>query len=232
MRAEFELRVTSGHGDAVLFWSAIAVGAGALLSGPLGLLVTFIDAQPPWSDAATYVASYRWWHQLPYWFGFGFVAAWVALTARLAALAPASRRTRTISALVAIAIYGAIISLNYTLQVAIVPAMVAGGDAAVGYLTMVNPVSIGWGIEMFGYGALGVSNLLAAPLFPESPGGLRPWIVRLMVLNGLVDIASAVAISIEMTWLLTPAGLAAYLFWNLLVVGTAAAIAIAYRPKG
>jgi hypothetical protein len=34
-----------------------------------------------------------------------------------------------------------------------------------------------------------------------------------------------------MTWLLTPPGLAAYLFWNVLVVATAAVIAVAYRPR-
>jgi hypothetical protein len=215
--------------DRILYRTAIWVIAGALLSGPIGSSVALFGTQPPWRDAATYMANFRAIEQAPFWLGFLFIGAWVTLFARIAALAPAERRTRVQAMLVAAAVFGAIISINYTLQVGYVPALVAAGDSAVGYVTMSNPGSLGWIFEMFGYGALGVACGLAAPLFA---GGRRRRrsIVWLFLANGVVSVGGAVATAIDVRWVMTPAGLWLYILWNVLVVAMMAAVAAEFRP--
>jgi hypothetical protein len=217
-------------GDPVLSYAAWAVLAGALLSGPLGLLATFVDPQPAWIDGQTYVDHYRPWHQIPFWFGFAFAGAWIALYARLAALADAAKQTAGFATLVMTAVYGAIISINYTLQVVSVPAAVAAGDPNVAYFTMSNPGSPAWALEMFGYAALAVANGLSAELFPRARS-LRPLIVKLMYANAVAGVAGAILTAISARWVATGPGLVAYLGWNVLVIVTAAVIAIEYRPR-
>jgi hypothetical protein len=222
--------VENNVGDRTLFWAAGWVLAGALLSGPLGLVVTLFDPQPVWTDARTFIDHYRPWHQTPFWFGFVFIAAWVALNSRLAAIAPDAQRGTGFAALVGTAIYGAMIATNYMLQVAYVPLAVATSDSNVSYATMANPASLAWALEMFGYGALGVANWLTADLFPEGPPQRR-WVVRLMYANGVVGVFGPVMIAIDVRWVQTATGLTAYLGWNVLVVVTAATIATVYRPR-
>ena len=53
-------------------------GAFAKMS-QAGVVAALVDPQPPWTNAATFIAHFRAWHQIPYWFGFVFIAAWVAL---------------------------------------------------------------------------------------------------------------------------------------------------------
>jgi hypothetical protein len=202
----------------------------ALLSGPVGSAVSIFGSQPPWSDGQTYISHFRSIEQVPFWFGFLFVAAWIALFGRLTALAPESYRTRAIAMMAAATIYAAIISLNYTLQVAYVPLLVRMGDPTVAYLTMTNPASVGWALEMFGYGALGVACWLAAPLF-GGEGARRRAIVVLMGANAVVNIGSAIATAVDVGWVMTPAGLTAYLSWNALVVATMAVVALEFRRR-
>jgi len=215
-------------GDPLLYWSGLMVAAGALLSGPLGLAVALIDGQPAWTDAATFIQHYRPWQQIPFWFGFLFIAAWVWLTARLAALAGKARLTSAFAMLIATAAYAAMIATNYTLQVALVPALAAARDANVSYITMANPTSFAWALEMFGYGALGVANWLSAGLFPLATR--RAWLAWLMRANGIVGVAGAVLTAIDIRWVMTAGGLAAYFGWNALVIATGILIAVEFRP--
>jgi hypothetical protein len=219
-----------GGGDWTLRLAAVAIIVTALLSGPIGSAVSIYGSQPPWTDGQAYISHFRSIEQAPFWFGFLFVAAWIALFGRLTALAPESYRTRAIAMMAAATIYAAIISLNYTLQVAYVPLLVRMGDPTVAYLTMTNPASVGWALEMFGYGALGVACWLAAPLF-GGEGARRRAIVMLMGANAVVNIGSAIATAVNVAWLMTPVGLAAYLFWNALVVATMAVIAVEFRRR-
>lgn len=225
-----DVRSEHTSGDRPLCWAAIGVAAGALASGPLGLFATFIDPQPTWTDTATFTVHFRPWHQTPFWFGFAFIAAWVALNARLAAMAFERRPTRALALLVATAIYGAMIALNYAIQVAFVPALVATRDQALAYFAMANPASLAWAIEMFGYGVLGAANALSADFFPGR-SRRRTWIAGLMLVNTAIGIAGAAITAANLRWVVTPIGLGAYFGWNAVVILMAGLIATEYWPR-
>jgi hypothetical protein len=230
MRASIDLRIDLGEGDQPLTLAALGIIAGALLSGPVGLIPTLIEPQPVWTDAARFIEHFRPWHQIPYWFGFVLIAGWVALNARLAAIAPEALRTRALVGVIATAAFATMITTNYVLQIAFVPTAVRSNDAAVAYFTMSNPTAVAWMIEMFGYGALGVASWVTAEIFPGS-GSHRRWIVWLMVAQGVAGLGGAIATGVDVRWVLTWPGLAAYIGWNILVVVTAALIALEYWPR-
>src|SRR4030042_1020721 len=59
-----------------------------------------------------------------------------------------------------VGIYGALITLNYALQVAYVPYLARTQDPALGYVTMAHGAASTWVLEMFGYGVLGVATFV------------------------------------------------------------------------
>jgi len=213
--------------DLPLSVAAALVAAFALLSGPVGFALTFLHPQPPWTDAATFVAHAHPIQQLPYWLGFGLLGSCLLLVARVVALSWEHNRTRALVVLLLTAMYAAAILVNYALQVAYVPVLARAGSPLVAYVTMANPEAPTWLLEMFGYGALGGATWAAAPLF----GAHRPWIRRLLVANGVVSIAGAIACAGGMGWLQTVPGLFAYLAWNALFIAAAIAIAVDLRPR-
>ncbi len=85
-------------------------------------------------------------------------------------------------------------------------------------MTMANPRSLGWGLEMYGYGILGVATTVAAPLF-ESRGGQR--VIRfLFIINNIGSMAAAASVLTFPGWLLTPNGMIDGAAWNLRVIVT------------
>ncbi len=138
-------------------------------------------------------------------------------------------RTRAMIALVLVTIYGALITINYALQVAYVPLLARVGNPLLGYVTMSNPEAPTWLLEMFGYGALGIATWFYAALFGRH--GRRRWIRHLLVANGLISVIGAVTCAGGMAWLQTVPGLIAYLAWNAVFIAGAVVIALEYRPR-
>jgi hypothetical protein len=215
--------------DPPLAVAGLLVATTALLSGPVGFALTLLRPQPPWTDAATFAAHAHPLQQAPYWLGFGLLASSIMLVARLGSLAWERHRTRAMMALVLVAIYGALITINYALQVAYVPLLARTASPVLGYVTMANPEAPTWLLEMFGYGVLGVATWLLAPLFGEF--GRRRWIRRLLVANGAISVAGALACAGGLSWLQTVPGLVAYLGWNAVFIAAALVIAVEYRPR-
>lgn len=200
---------------------AICALVGAVTSGPLGLwLVQTTHPQPPWRDAATFVAAYHWVQLVPFIFGFMLVAGFVLLIAGLHSVAPLALRARTSASLAFAAAFAAMIFVNYAIQTTFIPALVGTWSTEpsglLEALTMSNPRSLGWAIEMWGYAVLGVATWLAAPVFRGSLPSR--WTARLFVLNGLVSIATAALTAIAPGWVMTESGLWAFGVWNLLIV--------------
>lgn len=220
--------LSSMDSDYPLSVAALLVAVGALLSGPVGFALSFLHPQPRWSDAATFAANAHPIQQLPYWLGFGLLGACIMFVARIASLAWENHRTRAMIALVLVTMYGAIITVNYALQVAYVPLLARTARAELAYVTMANPEAPTWLLEMFGYGVLGVVTWLVAPWFGNV--GRRAWIRRLLVANGVLSVAGAVACAWGLAWLQTVPGLVAYLGWNAVFIAGALLIALEYRP--
>jgi hypothetical protein len=81
---------------------------------------------------------------------------------------------------------------------------------------MSNPTSLAWGIEMWGWGLLGVATWLVAPTFHGSQTGRVT--AHLFVANGIVSIAGALWTVVQPGWCMTPIGLIAFASWNLLLL--------------
>lgn len=208
--------------------SAIAMIAGILLSGPLALLVVaLVHPQPAWRDAATFADAFHPVQLLPYAFGFLLIGGCIALVASLAAIAPGPRANL---ALALAAAFGALILLNYILQTTFVPALVRPfhDDQAplVAALTMVNPRSLAWALEMWGYAVLGVALWLLA-------GVLHSRAVAIAIAaNGIVSLAGGVLTALLPGWEITVAGGIAFAAWNalMIVLGILVIVAVRRRP--
>jgi hypothetical protein len=204
---------------------AMAALIGAATSGPIGVaVVAATHPQPLWRDAETFVGAYHSVQLLPYAFGFLLVGGFVVLIASLHALAPAPMRFRTTSAVAFTGAFAAMIFVNYSIQTTFVPAVIhdwspANGPLVSG-LTMVNPRSLGWALEMWGYAVLGVATWFCAALFV---GGRLARIARLLfIANGPASILTAIATAVSPDWVLTPVGYAASAAWNVLIIALAA----------
>jgi hypothetical protein len=81
---------------------------------------------------------------------------------------------------------------------------------------MGNPTSLGWSLEMYGYGIFGVAGAFAAPLFQTT--GRQRFIRWLLVTNCIVSVVTATLVPLIPGWLLTPAGWVAGGVWNLLII--------------
>lgn len=206
------------------------VAAAAMLSGPIGFAIASARPQPAWTDAATYAAHAHPLQQVPFWAGFALVGASVLLIARLASLGFEHHRTRALGAVAAVGVYAAIITVNYALQVAYVPAAARADDPALAYVTMTNPNAPAWVLEMFGYAILGVATFLAAPLV-RGAGVRRRWIRGLLRANGVISAGGAVATAVKLSWVQSLAGLASFLGWNVLLAATAVLIGLEYAPR-
>jgi len=198
--------------------AAIAL-AGTLLSGPAGLaIVSLTRPQPAWRDAATFVSAYHPIQTVPYWGGLLLVVGFVALFAALHD--GHGERFRTRCALALSTVFAALILANYAIQTTFVPALVSANnrlsDPTLTALTMANPGSVAWTLEMWGYGILGLATWLAAPAIR---GGAYAHIASLLfAFNGPVSIAAALMTAWRPEWVLTTTGLVAFGGWNLLII--------------
>lgn len=207
--------------------AALAIGSasvltGVLFSGPLSLVLqAATHPQPPWRDAATFALNYHPVQLLPYAFGLLLVGGFLVTIAALHCLAEAAQRTRTTVALLFAGAFGALILLNYVVQVAFVPLLCRPWShenaSILAALTMSNPRSLGWGLEMSGYGLLGISTWLCAPVLSDG-SSLSRAAAWCFATNGPVSVASAIAAVVARDWLLQPSGLWAFGVWNALVV--------------
>jgi len=195
--------------------AAAIILAGVILSGPVAVgIVEIFAPQPAWQDVSTFISHYSWLQTLPYLFGFLIAGGFVVLVGSV----PVSRDDhrvyrRAASSFTTVA--AGLIYFNYVLQVAFIPIALEDHPAIVAATTMANPASLGWALEMIGYGILGITTALLAPLFNES--AQQRLIGRLMLLNCAVSVLGAVLVPIYPGWVLTPFGMVLGAGWNILV---------------
>jgi hypothetical protein len=213
-----------------------ALGAllGVVLSGPLAVgLVNVTHPQPPWRDAELFARNYHAVQLLPYAGGLVLVAALVLLVACLHVIADEAQRTLTTTALVFTAAFAAFILFNYVAQTTFVPDLTRRYDPAnaslLAALTMSNPRSLAWGIEMWGWAFLGAATWLVSPVFAGS--GLERAAALTFGANGPVSFAGALATVAWPGWVMTPAGLVAFGIWNVLLAAMALLALLVFRRR-
>jgi hypothetical protein len=199
--------------------STLVRGAWIVIAASiLGPAAVFADASvrrlPPWSGPEAFLASYHWVQAIPPLLGFPLLFGFVIFLGGARRLDEArGGRVDPFPVLVLTAIYGALVSFNYVANACYVPHAGAADLAAVSVLSMNNPRSLCWAIEMFAYAILGGVTWLVAPAFGEERG-----IALLLRVNGVVSVASAGVTLFDLAWVLTPVGLGFYAAWNLLIV--------------
>jgi hypothetical protein len=221
----------------VLSWACAGLWmtlGGAILSGPVALLV--VDSthpQPPWRDAATFVAHYHPLQTLPFFLGFLLVGGLVTSVTSLSSLAGPENAPRARVAVAVVSAFAALVFFNYIVQTTFVPLLVQGyretNAPVLAALTMSNPSSLGWCIEMWAYALAGVATWLSAAVFER--GGVELLARIAFTLNGPLSIASAFATAFVPGWALTTAGLVAFGAWNLLLVVMCGLALVALRER-
>ncbi len=206
--------------------SAILVSAGAVLSGPIAMLtVSQLAPQPPWTDVLTFANHYRSVQALPYLLGYILLSGFVLFAAACHAAAPAELRVRTSASLIFTAVYAALVFTNYTIQVGFIPRALGDRPPFLAQLTMANPSSFAWLLEMFGYAALGIATWLVAPGFRGS--GRATAIRYLLLANGVGSVAGAACTAVFNEWVFSGAGFVSFMAWNALIPVCFGLIAIA-----
>ncbi len=196
--------------------SAAIILSGIVLSGPVAVgLVDVFAPQPAWQDVGTYARHYSWLQSLPYLFGFLIVGGFVLLMSALNGTGREPLRPLEVTAVTLTGIFASLVFLNYVLQTTFVPQWLSTVDPMVGVFTMANPRSLGWALELYGYGILGIATAFVTPLFDAH--GRQGVIKTLLWANCLVSVVSAGLLPVIPGWVLTPAGIIAGTLWNLLI---------------
>lgn|GEM_PF-479646 len=212
--------------------AALGVLLGVLLSGPLAVaLVSATHPQPAWRDAELFARHYHSVQLLPYAGGIVLVAALIVLVASLHAGARPEQRPLTTAALVFTAGFASFIFLNYVVQTTFVPQLARHYDptnaALIAALSMTNPTSLAWAIEMWGWGFLGIATWLVSPVFGRSK--VERAAALTFVANGPVSVAGALGTIVRPGWVMTTAGLVAFAAWNVLLAAMATLTVLALR---
>lgn len=197
--------------------AAVVVICGVVLSGPVAVALVEIAApQPRWVDVQTFVQHYSWLQTLPYVFGFLIAGGFIIFMGCLVGAGRDEQRPLEMIAVGLTVVFASLVLFNYTLQTAFIPQWTGGNDPMLGIFTMANPRSLGWALEMYGYGILGIATAVAAPLFSWQR---RQGMIRGLLLgNCIVSVGSAILVPIIPGWVLTPGGMVAGAIWNILVV--------------
>lgn len=194
---------------------------GSVLSGPLAvLMVEWTHPQPPWQGPLVFAQHFHVVQVLPYLGGVALVAGLLQLCAGLHALAPLPHRAHGTLALLAAAIFASLITLNYGVQTTYLPVLVQGtareNAELISALSMSNPRSLAWVLEMWGWGAAGIATWLLSPVFQASR--LERAASTCFRANGVLSVCGTAFSVLRPGWVLTPSGLIAFGVWNLLIV--------------
>jgi hypothetical protein len=205
--------------------STLVRGAWIVIAASvLGPAAVFADAAvrglQPWTGPEAFLASYHWVQAIPPLLGFPLLYGFVVFLGGARRLDEArGGRVDPFPVLVLTSIYGALVSFNYVANGCYVGQAGAADLGAVSVLSMNNPRSLCWAIEMFAYAILGGVTWLVAPTFRKERA-----LARLLRANGVVSVAGAVITLLDLAWVQTPVGLGFYVAWNLLVVAIMALV--------
>jgi hypothetical protein len=207
---------------------------GVLLSGPVAVaLVSATHPQPPWQGAEVFARSYHPIQIVPYLGGIVLVVALVGLIASIHAMAHDEHKVQTQIALVLTGAFATLIFFNYVVQTTFLPDLARNYEdrsaSVIAAFSMANPKSLAWGIEMWGWGLLGVATWLVAPVFRGSR--LERATALAFIINGPLSILGAIWTVANPGWVLTSSGLVAFALWNLLLALMASLAFTAFRRR-
>jgi ABC-type Na+ efflux pump permease subunit len=201
---------------------AIIALIGYITSGPLGfMLVKLTTPQPDWVSAAEFAANYSFVQDIPYYLGFLLIGGMLMIAAGyyLNYKEENSKiKFQLLLSLLFATVFAALIFFNYICQTTFIRNLAMHykpeNDSIISTFSMANPMSLSWSIEMWGYGILGIATWLMAGYYKQKNNFIR-W---LLILNGIVSLLSVAFTISNINWVLTPAGIIAYMLWNILMI--------------
>ena len=224
----------SMHPDAcrIGMLGAILTAIGILTSGPLAILVVaLVHPQPPWNSPELFVENFHRVQTLPYFFGFLLASGSVLMLVSVRLLS--QKRATALTALIFMSIGAAFAIFNYVTQTTFIPALVDSYTSELGpliaILSMSNPNSLSWAVEMWGYGFIGLGTWLAAGFF--GPSRLERTARFLFILNGVLSVFGALIVSVKLGGVFSVAGLIGYGIWNVLYLALAVTFYLALREN-
>lgn len=190
----------------------------ALASGPIGVaLVRLLAPQPDWQGAGIFINNFSHIQSLPYFLGYGLIIGAVLLVSKIYQLAKEEDRGSILPSLIFVAIYAALVSLNYVIQTTFIPALIISkGDGAsilISAFSMSNPNSFAWAIEMYGYMFLGLAFLWLYPYFKQ--GRFSRPIFFLLIANAAMGVFGAFISSYQLDWVMSQQGIISFVAWNI-----------------
>lgn len=210
---------------------AISTLVGIVSSGPIAVaVVSATHPQPSWGGAQLFAANYHPLQLLPYAGGLLLVVGLLVVVASAHSLASGVSKPFTSLGMLFASVFATMIFANYTIQSAFVPVLVRemspGNAALLAAFSMVNPRSLAWALEMWGWGFCGAATWCISTVF----GSLA--LKRVSLANAVVSLAGAVLTSAIPGWVLSPAGIAAFLAWNALLAVLAVQWLSGFRRMG
>ncbi len=208
--------------DKLISVSALIALSGYVLSGPIAFfLVHLTNPQPPWVSPSVFADNYSPIQDLPYYFGFLLIGGMLMLVAVHYLNCKGEDEKKKFQLLIAFGwtiVFCALISFNYICQTTFVRNLALyykpEYDVAISAFSMANPMSFCWANEMWGYALLGVATWFMAGYYQQKNNFIR----ILLILNGIVSVASALWTAIDVNWVMTTAGLVGYFAWNVLMM--------------
>lgn len=194
---------------------------GIIFSGLVfPVLSMFLKPQPPWQNAPLFVESFHPLQTATFFCGYFLVIGSLLTFAVLYKITPEQRKIWALSGLVINVVFTAVVFLNYIIQTTYIPYLANNNPPETATIlpvfTMANPGSFAWALEMYGWGGIGLSFIFMVFTYDNSKSGRI--LKALFLANGICSVASALMTSIDMNWLFSPAGFAALIIWNLLVL--------------
>ena len=214
----------STHADAhnIGMLGAILSAIGILTSGPLAVLVVaLVHPQPLWNGPVLFVDNFHRIQTLPFYFGFLLAMGSIMMLVSVYLLS--RKRATALTALIFMSIGSAFVVFNYVTQTTFIPAIVKSYTPELGpvltTLSMSNPSSLPWALEMWGYGLMGLGTWFAAGFFDTSR--LERIAKTLFIVNGVLSVFGALMASIDLGGVFSTAGLVGYGIWNVLYLALA-----------
>ncbi len=197
---------------------------GILLSGLVfPILSIFLTPQPAWVSAEIFAQHFHFLQTGTYFSGFVMLTGLVMLFVALHLLAKTEDRIFSLSALAFIILSVALAFLNYIIQSTFIPYLAMNyrpeNASLISALTMSNAGSLGWSLEMWVWGLIGVGYIFAVPLFKT--GKIEKAIRTLFLIDGIGSLLAAVVTAYDLPWVYSASGLAMMVAWNslMLVIG-------------
>lgn len=206
----------------LISYGSLVALIGFITSGPLGfLMVKLTKPQPVWSSTSLFVANYHFVQDIPYYLGVLLIGGMLMIAVgHYLNYTEEDKQVKfhLLLSLLWTTAFAALIFFNYICQTTFIRHLVLNytpqNDSIIATFSMANPRSLSWAVEMWGYGILGVATWLMAGYYKEKNNLIR-W---LLILNGIVSIATIVFTIADINWVLTTTGLIAYMFWNVLMI--------------